>query len=430
MDTDKYLKLLNTGKIKPYELDTIIFKDMNNDDDSAWQDACRLASETRLKWVEQITNRQYPLLQKMYCQTELPGKRISGIENKIGGAFTPLGFAGPLKINGEFAKGDFIIPLATNEAALIAGCNRGVAAINMGGGATTIITRNMMTRAPVVEAESIGKANELVRKIPVLLPELKKSVEEKSKYTRLTDIKPYQMGRFVWLRCMFRTGNAMGMNSATKHSAEIIKKIQEKFDVKLIALSGNLCTDKKSTHINVLEGRGKSVECEVTLSSGVIKKIWNSTAQAIDKVNKIKNWYGSGLAGTFAGFNSNAANTVAAFFIATGQDPAEITESCSCFDVTTLVHEKDGSTGLRFNITMPSVEVGAIGGGMYFGTAKECLAMLGATDNDATGSSNACKVAEILAAAVCAQEINLLGTLANNFELAESHLSLARGVHK
>jgi len=430
MDTDKYLKLVNTGKIKAYELDTIIFKDMNNDNDSAWQDACRLASETRLRWVEQITKKQYPLLRKMYCQTELPGKRITGIENKIGGAFTPLGFAGPLKINGEFAKGDFIIPLATNEAALIAGCNRGVAAINMSNGATTIITRNMMTRAPVVETESIGKANELVRKMPVLLPELKKSVEGKSKYTRLIDIKPYQMNRFVWLRCMFQTGNAMGMNSVTKHSAEIIKKIQKKFDVKLIALSGNLCTDKKSTHINVLEGRGKSVECEVTLSSSVIKKIWNSSAQAIDKVNKIKNWYGSGLAGTFTGFNSNAANTVAAFFIATGQDPAEITESCSCFDVTTLVHEKDGSTGLRFNITMPSIEVGAIGGGMYFGTAKECLAMLGATDNDATGSSNACKVAEILAAAVCAQEINLLGTLANKFELAESHMSLARGVHK
>ena len=41
-------------------------------------------------------------------------------ENRIGGTLLPLGVAGPLHINGQHAKGDYYIPLATTEGALVA----------------------------------------------------------------------------------------------------------------------------------------------------------------------------------------------------------------------------------------------------------------------------------------------------------------------
>jgi len=424
---ENYLEMLKNGEIKPYMLDQIIFNKLkeNMDDNDAWHEACKTASEVRLKWIEYKTGKTFKHIKQCYIKTELENKRLTGIENKIGGISIPLGFTGPVKINGEYVKGEVIIPLATNEAALIAGNNRGVSAINMSGGITTVLTRNCMTRAPVVELPDIKSARDLVNEIRnkgELYNELRKTVEEKSKYTKLLDIQPFQMGRRVWLRNSFSTGNAMGMNSVTKYSASILKKLQElRPDVTVIALSGNMCSDKKASHVNVMFGKGKGVEGEVVIPREVIEKVWKTTPEAMIKVNNIKNWQGSALSGTLTGFNANAANTVAAFFAATGQDLAHVATSSTCFDML----EMDGDN-LRFNVSLPNLEVGSLGGGMFFGTAKECLDMIGCTDDD-DGETNAKKVAEILTAAVAAQEINLIGALANQFELAESHVRLARG---
>ena len=199
---------------------------------------------------------------------------------------------------------------------------------------------------------------------------------------------------------------------------DIVCKLRK--DVKLLALSGNMCADKKVTAVNPLLGKGKGVVAEVVIPRKVIEQVWKTTPEAMVKVNNVKNWVGSGLAGTITGFNANAANTVAAFYAATGQDLAHVGTSSTCYDYLEVVKD-----GLLFSITMPNVEVGSIGGGMYFGTAKECLAMIGCDDPSDEGSAK--RVAEVLAAAVAAQEINLIGTLANMFELAESHVKLARG---
>ncbi len=423
MDHLKLLEKLKNKEIKPYQLEQLLFKETKD-----WKLACKHASEIRLKYVEEATNAKLSTIKNSYISTEMDGKELTGIENKIGSAVIPLGYSGPVKINGEFVKDEIIMPLATNEAALIAGNNRGVSAINQAGGIKTIITKNCMTRAPLLELDSIESAHELVKEIDEqgkLYNELKNSVEEKSKFTKVIDIQPFQMGRKVWLRNVFNTGNAMGMNSVTKYSALMIKKLLElKPNIKIIALSGNMCSDKKAAHINILLGKGKAVEGEIIISRQVIEKVWGTTPETMIKVNNTKNWHGSALSGTFTGFNANAANAIAAFFAATGQDLAHIATSSSCFNVL----EMDGDN-LRYNITMPNIEVGSIGGGMYFGTAKECLDMIGCTGKD-DGETNAKKVAEIALTAVAAQEINLIGTLANQFELAESHVKLARGEKK
>jgi hydroxymethylglutaryl-CoA reductase (NADPH) len=237
------------------------------------------------------------------------------------------------------------------------------------------------------------------------------------------DLQPFQQGRIVYLRFLFQTGDSMGMNSATKYSANGIRVLREKVpEARLVALSGNMCMDKKAGHINVLLGRGKTVEAEVLVKRELLEKVYKATPEDMAKVNQVKTLRGSALAGTATGFNLNAANTVAALFLATGQDAAQIVESSSCF-----VNAEVTKDGLLFNVTMPCLEVATVGGGAGFGTAKECLDILGCAGPGKSPGDNSRKLAEIIAAAVASQEINLLATLSRDFELAESHIKMARG---
>ena len=217
----------------------------------------------------------------------------------------------------------------------------------------------------------------------------------------------------------------MGMNSVTKYSANAVKVLREQYNwVKLVSLTANMCTDKKATHMNVLLGRGKSVETEVLIPAKTVKGVYGVEPADVVKLNYLKNYRGSALAGTLTGFNANVANTIAALFIATGQDAAQIVESSSCFTNIELVGED-----LLFSASFPCLEVATVGGGAGFATAKECLEVLGCAGPGNPAGTNSRKLAEIIAAAASAQDLNLIAAEAHGYELAESHIKLARGRH-
>jgi hydroxymethylglutaryl-CoA reductase (NADPH) len=69
-------------------------------------------------------------------------------ENMIGTVQVPVGVAGPLLVNGEYAHGSYYLPLATTEGALVASVNRGCNGITRSGGAEVRILHDGMTRAP------------------------------------------------------------------------------------------------------------------------------------------------------------------------------------------------------------------------------------------------------------------------------------------
>lgn len=417
-------KLFN-GEIKPYALEKEIFAHFNNDE-SKWEETCRISSEMRLEFLEKKLNLQLPNIKKCYVNTS--GKGITGIEQKIGGASIPLGFAGPLKINGDFAKGEFYVPLATNEAALIAGLSRGMKLVNEANGVNVKVTGDCMTRAPLFITPNTNYASEIAENIKQkgdLFLKMKSAAESKSRFSKLIDIQPFQIANRLWLRHVFQTGDAMGMNSVTKYTSESVKALLgEKNQLKLVALSGNLCADKKSTAMNVLFGRGKSVHAEVFIPKSVLQNVYGLTPESVEMVNKNKNMLGSALAGTVAGFNANIANTIAAIFAACGQDLAQVVESSSGFTVADAKED-----GLYFALSMPSLEVGAVGGGTGFGTAKECLSIM-KCNSQAQPGENAKKLAEIICTSALCQDLNLLCALAKEFELAESHISLARGTQR
>ncbi|MBI2085546.1 MAG: hydroxymethylglutaryl-CoA reductase [Candidatus Aenigmarchaeota archaeon] len=421
---EELLKKLEKGELRLHELENIIFESFGKKD-GKWAESCATASEIRLAFVEKIKSKKFSGIKNHFVDAALkPG--VVGIENQIGGAVTPLGIAGPIKISGDYAKGEFYLTVATNEAALVAGLSRGCKAINESGGAVTMITRNWMTRAPVLDLGSASKARELANAVnhdEQFYQKIKTAAESESTVSKLDFIETFQLGKKVWLRFAFETGDSMGMNSVTKYSANAVKEIKKKFPgAKLIALSGNMCSDKKSNHTNIILGRGKAVEAEVVIKKEVLEKIYKTDARTIEKINFTKNYQGSALSGTMGGFNANAANAVAALFLATGQDAAQVVESSSCF-----VTAEDQNGDLYFSVSMPNLEVATVGGGTNYATAKDCLEILGCVGAGKNPGDNSKKLAEIIAVSVLAQELNLLGALANEYELAESHIRMARG---
>src|SRR3989338_7322261 len=228
MDLDFIKKDFISGKVKSYDLEEKIFGACKN-----WETANQLASEWRLEQLEKATNKKYPFVRNSYINVAKynGNNKTTGIEQQIGGVVTPVSSTSALEINGEYAKGMFFLPIATNEAALVAGLNRGIKALNKAGGVNTVVVKNSMTRAPLIECSDIAEAKMLhdeIKNKGYLFKLLKQAAEAESSVSIVKNIKPFQQGRFLHIRFVFETGDAMGMNSATKYSANAVKALIER----------------------------------------------------------------------------------------------------------------------------------------------------------------------------------------------------------
>jgi hydroxymethylglutaryl-CoA reductase (NADPH) len=420
-----------SGEIKSQNLETIIFTQVYSSDAAQVREACNTAANLRCETVEAATGINLESIKNTRidnCSLVGGDKILSGIEGKIGAATIPMGIAGPVLIKGQYVNEKIYIPLATNEAALVAGLQRGIKAINLSGGLNTIVNFDGMTRAPLIEAPNISEARSFCKQINTdkqLFEAL--AVLSKDPFVRLEQIDPYQLGTKVFLRMTFKTGDAMGMNGVTKASADITRGILAKMpEWKLITISSNLCTDKKSAHINVLNGRGKSIQTEVFIPEEVLKAVFKKgvNARSVEKTVFHKCYLGSCYSGTIGGFNVNAANAVAAFYAATGQDLAHVISSSSCF-----VQADATKDGVHFMVTLPCMELATIGGGTMFGSAKEALKLIGCGGfgTSVDDNKNVLRLAEVAATAVTALELNTACAQAAGYEMADSHVKLARG---
>jgi hydroxymethylglutaryl-CoA reductase (NADPH) len=242
-----------------------------------------------------------------------------------------------------------------------------------------------------------------------------------TKHGKLRGVKPYIVGNNLYLRFEFETGDAMGMNMVTIASEEIMKVIEEHFpDVKYLALSGNLCVDKKPNAMNFINGRGKTVIAEAIIPREIVEKKLKTTPELIAEVNYRKNLVGSAQAGSY-GFNAHFANIVGAIFLATGQDEAQITEGSHGITLAEVTPEGD----LYISVTMPSLEIGTVGGGTRVATQREALSIMGVAGGGDPPGANAKKFAEIIAGAVLAGELSLLAAIAAK-HLAKAHKELGR----
>ncbi|CAH0551758.1 unnamed protein product [Brassicogethes aeneus] len=343
-------------------------------------------------------------------------------ENVVGYVPLPLGVAGPLNLDGNM----FYIPMATTEGCLVASTNRGCKAVEKCG-ITSRIVADGMTRGPVVRFCSVAKASEAMawinNKDNYAL--LKESFDSTSRFARLLRITMHIAGRYLFIRFVAETGDAMGMNMVSKGTEQSLKRLHREFpEMEVLSLSGNVCTDKKPSALNWIQGRGKSVVCEAIIPADVVSSVLKTNSHTMVDLNLTKNMIGSAMAGSIGGFNAHAANVVTAMFIATGQDPAQNVSSSNC--ITIMEPWAENGQDLYISCTMPSLEIGTIGGGTILPAQSACLDMLGVKGPHATEHGrNAKQLARVICGAVLAAELSLMAALASG-HLVKSHLKYNR----
>uniref|UniRef100_A0A8D0D365 3-hydroxy-3-methylglutaryl coenzyme A reductase n=1 Tax=Sander lucioperca TaxID=283035 RepID=A0A8D0D365_SANLU len=341
-------------------------------------------------------------------------------ENVIGYMPVPVGVAGPLLLDEK----QFYIPMATTEGCLVASTNRGCRALSLSGGCRSRILADSMTRGPVVRLPSACRAAEVKVWLETSdgFSMIKEVFDQTSRFARLEKLTVGLAGRNLYIRFQSQTGDAMGMNMLSKGTEQALHRLRQQYpDVEVLSVSGNYCTDKKSAAINWILGRGKSAVCEATIPANVVREVLKSSAASLVDLNINKNLVGSAMAGSIGGFNAHAANIVAAIYIACGQDPAQTVGSSNC--ITLMEPAGPEGEDLYISCTMPSIELGTVGGGTNLAPQQACLQMLGVhgTSSDQPGD-NARQLARVVCATVLAGELSLMAALAAG-HLVKSHMA-------
>ncbi len=400
---DEYLERIKAGSLKLYALEQEL--------------PPAEAVALRRRYIEDETGVSLAKVGSFSISVDRAARK--NCENMVGTVQVPVGVAGPLLVRGEYASGSFYLPLATTEGALVASVNRGCSAITRAGGAEVRILRDGMTRAPVFSTRSVAHAREVADWVAVHHGEIARAADETTSHGKFLGAACTVVGTSVFVRMEFDTKDAMGMNMATIASEKAAGVISAATGARLVALSGNLCSDKKPAAVNLVRGRGRGVAAGVFLPDGLVSSVLKTDTPSLVEVNTRKNLVGSAAAGSL-GFNAQAANIIAALFIACGQDPAHVAEGSLA--VTTA---EPAGGGVYVAVTLPDLPLGTVGGGTGIETQAECLSLLGVAGGGDPPGTHARKFAEIVAAGVLAGELSLLGALAAQ-HLARAHKALGR----
>ncbi len=344
-----------------------------------------------------------------------PAGLAGNIENFVGAAQVPIGIAGPLLVNGEHARGEFYVPLATTEGTLVASYNRGMKLLHRAGGVTATVMDDRMQRAPAFGFDSAREARAFGQWVAANIDAIRREAESTTRAGRLHDIEQFSASRYLFLRFNFTTGDAAGQNLTGRATWQACAWIRAHYPgVREFWLESNLATDKKSSQINILATRGKRVVAEATIPAELAREVTRATPQQMFRARQVSN-----LGGLMAGVNNNgnhSANGIAALFVATGQDVANVAESSAA-----LVHtELTGDGGYYYSITIPALIVATCGGGTGLPTQRECLELLGCY-----GTGKVRKFAEIVAATVLCGELSLGSAIVAD-EWVDAHERLGR----
>jgi hydroxymethylglutaryl-CoA reductase (NADPH) len=375
-------------------------------------DYTRSAAAERVEFLQEATG----VRAEHVGSYSLDPSALSGnIENFVGAAQVPIGIAGPLLVDGEHARGEFYVPMATTEGTLVASYNRGMKLLHAAGGVKTTVMDDVMQRAPAFGFDSAREARAFGEWVNEHFDVIKQEAETTTRIGRLHDIEQYTASRFVFLRFNYTTGDAAGQNLTGRATWQACRWIRASYSgVRQFLLESNLATDKKSSQINILRTRGKRVTAEATIPAELVSELMHTSPEWMYQARQVSN-----LGSFMSGVNNNgnhSANAVTALFVATGQDIANVAESSAALVYTELL-----ATGeYYYSITIPALIVATYGGGTGLPTQRECLGLLGCY-----GTGKVRKLAEIVAATVLCGELSL-GSAVVADEWVSSHERLGR----
>jgi hydroxymethylglutaryl-CoA reductase (NADPH) len=339
----------------------------------------------------------------------------SSIENMIGVMRMPVGAAGPLRVNGLHASGDYMVPLATTEAALVASYARGAHVITSSGGAAAAVMTELVVRSPAFVFAEMVQAGAFVAWVVENGEALREAAESTTRHGRLEEIDPYIENDVVFLVCRYSTGDAAGQNMVTIATEAMCRRIAETSPVRPTHwfVEGNFSGDKKASYLGLLTGRGRKTSASVTIPDEIVRRCLHVTPERMLEYARVAQ-LGALLSGQI-GAQGHYANGLAAFYLATGQDAACVSESAVGF---TRMERREG--GLFMSVTMPNILVGSVGGGTSLPTQSACLELMGLK-----GDGCAAALAEVCASLCLAGEISIMAAIAAG-EFTRAHHRLAR----
>ena len=344
-------------------------------------------------------------------------------ENENAVAAIPMRKVGPVKLSGPEVEVEAMVPLATFEPPLWPSVERGARVTAQSGGIRAVVFDERMTRSVLDDAPDAPGAQALVEFVQASREALAQVAAGTSGFARLKDIHFEVVGHLVYIRFEFSTGDASGHNMVTRASDALLEWIlKQRPECAYGSISGNYCCDKKASAVNGILGRGKYTVAEALIPRKLVERYLHTTPEKIAELNLRKNWVGTSLAGGLRSANAHFANMLLAFYLATGQDAANIVEGSQGFTLA----EARGDEGLYFSVTLPNLIVGSVGNGKGLPFVEENLRELGCLEVREPGA-NARRLALICAATVLCGELSLLAAQTNPGELMAAHLRLERG---
>ena len=339
-------------------------------------------------------------------------------------ANVPMKNIGPIKISGNVLKGEYKIPLATFESPLWPSVDRGARlSTYTDSGISITVVDDRMTRSVLFEAPDALTAVEIINEINKDHNPLTEAASTTSNYVKLKDVNSQIIGNLIFLRFSFETGNAAGHNMCTLAAEAIMNYLLERFSsLSYESISGNYCTDKKVSAVNGILGRGKYIIAEITVSKELCGKFLKTTPERLVQLNVRKNLLGSLVSGSVRSANAHVANMLLAFYLATGQDAANIVEGSQAI---TFAEVKGDD--LYFTVTLPNLILGTIGNGKNKDFVKDNLELMG-FDTNSSNELDAKKLGGLCAATVLCGELSLLAAQTNPGELMDAHKRIERGI--
>ena len=369
-------------------------------------------TETRQQWLEAQTGHSMPEF-ALDSPEELKGL----IENHVGYVGLPMSVAGPLKIDGTYAKGDFYVPLATVEGTLSLSMTRGCYLTYLAGGIKTTHVKQELSRAPVFRFDEVGEMGPFMDLIDAHFDEIKAAAESTTRHGKLLRIEKHPIHNRVILDFIYHTGEAAGQNMVTMSTDEACRYIVEKLSGEVphrYLLESNFNADKNPAHRSLLNGRGHHVIGSFQISDRLCRKLLRVSVDEL-LVARTDMQLGAQLAGML-GFNLHNSNALAALYLALGQDVACVAENA----IGIGTYEKRGDD-FYGTLSMPSLTVGTVGGATRLHAQRANLELL----DCAGGEHSSRKLAEIVCAVTLALEISLGGAIVSN-EFARAHAKFGR----
>ncbi len=341
--------------------------------------------------------------------------------HKIQQAPIPMRTVGPIKLTGHIVDEKVAVPLATYETPLWPSVGRGARVSTLTEGIRTTIIDERMSRSILLEADDALAALQALQSIKSRQADLNEVVAQTSRFAKLIDLHSQVVANLIYLRLEFTTGDASGHNMVTNAADKLIPWLLSEYpQLRYSSISANYCSDKKATAVNGILGRGKYVVSEILIPRDVCARRLKTTPEKIVDLNIKKNLIGTLLAGGVRSANAHFANMLLAFYLATGQDAANIIEGSQG-----IVHAEVRGGDLYFSCTLPNLIMGSVGNGKGIAFVEDNLRALGCKEDREPGE-NARRLAAICAATVLCGELSLMAAQTNPGELMESHLKLER----